>query len=75
MRNAARSGWELSRPEELIFELFRRPKGQARRNPCLASCSALASRRCRRRMGGAGKVTIHRPTVNPSFSASAVFGM
>ena len=29
MRNAARSGWELSRPEELIFELFRRPEGQA----------------------------------------------
>jgi hypothetical protein len=37
MRNAARSGWELSRPEELIFELFRRPKGQACRDPCLAS--------------------------------------
>jgi hypothetical protein len=33
MRNAARSGWELSRPEELIFELFKRPKGQARRFP------------------------------------------
>jgi hypothetical protein len=31
MRNAARSGWELSCPEELIFELFRRPKGQAYR--------------------------------------------
>jgi hypothetical protein len=29
MRNAARSGWELSRPEELIFELFRRGKPAA----------------------------------------------
>ena len=36
MRNAARSGWKLSRPEELIFELFRKGASLPRSVPGVA---------------------------------------